>query len=88
MIRPTINDGTIGTTYRRTVGTPVGTQSVTIADGPSTAAGRTDYTITGTTTGYGDGSVAKLLVEADGVWNEVAASTVTTTACCPNTSIV
>lgn len=76
-IRPIADDGTIGTTYRRAVGTPVGTQSVTIADGPSTAAGRTDYTITGTTTGYGDGSVAKLLVEADGVWNEVAASTVT-----------
>ena len=76
-IRPIADDGTVGTTYRRTVGTPVGTQSVTIADGPSVAAGRTDYTITATTTGYGDGAAAKLLVEADGVWNEVAAGTVT-----------
>ena len=50
---------------------------MTIADGPSVAAGRTDYTITATTTGYGDGAAAKLLVEADGVWNEVAAGTVT-----------
>ncbi len=76
-VRPIAADGTAGAYYTKIVGLPNKAESVTITDGPAVASARTDYTVNAATTGYADGSAAKLLVESNNVWNEVAASTVT-----------
>lgn len=75
-IRTIADDGTAGTYSPKVVSLPSNAESVAITDGPAIASARTDYLISAATTGYADGSTAKLLVEYNNVWNEVAAGTV------------